>query len=158
VVKQLQLPELPQPCPDDARLLIEFGLDWPEHIRLWKMLLAMAVRDKATSLHYHPWRSDGHLSYIVEWQRYELVPPPFNLSRRLALAAGAMMCGNRLTAASRRWVGWPLRASGRLRCASTFGTSDWAGVVWSVGSLIGVEWYRLQPGKWFTATVLAPNQ
>jgi hypothetical protein len=148
LVKLVQLPDLSTLMTQDAgRLLVEFGAgsDWAALGRMWRMALAMAVRDGASSVHYHPWRADGHLSYIVSRTRYVLVQPPQELARRAAAAAGALACGGRLKTALRRWLGWPLRAAGNVRLVTGVATSDWAGVVWSVGSLCGVEWYRLDP-------------
>ncbi len=36
-----------------------------ENRKLWGMVLLLAVDDKATSVHYHPGRPDGELTYIV---------------------------------------------------------------------------------------------
>ena len=140
--KPVPLPDLPT---DDGLMLVEFGRDWDELCRMWRMVLAMAVRDGASSVHYHPWRADGHLSYLVAGVRYEMVPPHPELAHRVAAAAGALVCGSRLGAMSRRWLGWPSRAGGRVRLTGQSGESEWAGVVWAVGPLAGVEWFRLDP-------------
>ncbi len=139
MVKLVQLPDLPSAEP----WFVEFGYEWAELCRMWRMILAMAVRDGAASVHYHPWRADGHLSYLVAGVRYELIPPPPWIARRVSAAAGTIICGNRVGAASRRWLGWPLQAAGQVRLAVGSDVSEWTGVVWSVGSLTGVEWYRL---------------
>ena len=152
--KPVQLPDLPT---GDELMLVEFGLGWAELCRLWRMVLAMAVRDGASSVHYHPWRADGHLSYVVAGVRHALVPPPPELAHRVAAAAGALACGSRLGAAARRWLGWPHRAAGRIRLIGVSGESVWAGVVWSAGSLIGVEWYRLDHASTRAEPVAAPD-
>jgi hypothetical protein len=123
VGKPVPLLDLPT---DDGQTSVEFGLDWGELCRLWRMVLAMAVRDGAASVHYHPWRADGHLSYLVSGVRYELVPPPPALARRIAAVAGALACGSRLGAVMRRWLGWPIRTSGRVRLIGKTGESEWA--------------------------------
>ena len=143
--KPVRLPDLPAPAAADDPQLVEFGFAWADLCRLWELLLALAVRDGASSVHYHPWRADGHLSYVVAGARYAMVPPPPELARRVALAAGALACGTRLGAACRRWLGRPVRASGVVRLEGPAGPSEWAGVVWSAGSRVGVEWYRLDP-------------
>jgi hypothetical protein len=149
----VQLPDLLTPTSEGDPLLVEFGLNWAEFGRMWRMILAMAVRDGASSVHYHPWRPpDGHMCYLISGVRHQLVPPPPAHAYRVAAAAGALMCGSWLGAVSRRWLGWPLRTSGRVSLTGGLGTSEWAGVVWVVGSLVGVvgplagvEWYRLDP-------------
>ncbi|MBN9517284.1 hypothetical protein J0H58_02010 [bacterium] len=133
--KTLQLPDLERE-PNS----IEFS----ECDRLWRMVLAMAVRDGASSAHYHPWRANGPLSYVVAGIRYELIPPPPTLARQLAEAVAALAGGNRLIATLRRWFGRPPRASGRVRLIGPDGLTNWAGVVWSAGGALGVEWYRVE--------------
>ncbi|HEX4608936.1 MAG TPA: hypothetical protein VH092_12085 [Urbifossiella sp.] len=148
----IRLPDLP-PSGEGGSMLVEFGLGRDESDRLWRMVLAMAVRDRALSVHYRPWRPpDGELCYLVSGVCYQLVPPPPALARQVAAAAGALVCGSRLGAATRRWLGWPLRAGGRVRLVGEYGVSEWAGVVWEIGSLpgavgplAGVDWYRLDP-------------
>jgi hypothetical protein len=142
-VSTIQLPPLPPPNPDDGPTLVEFGLDWDSVCLMWRMLLALAVREGAESMHYHPWRADGRLSYIVAGVRHVLNPPPPKLAGRVAAAAGALACGNWAGAVSRRLLGWPVRASGRVRFAGEHGPSEWAGVVWADRQVVGVEWYRL---------------
>jgi hypothetical protein len=143
VEKRVQLPDLSALMSENGGEMVEFGSGWAELCRMWRMVMAMAVRDGASSVHYHPWRADGRLSYIVSGIRYELVPPPPAFAPRLIAGAGALICGSWLGAASRRWFGRPLRAEGRVRLVSGLAASDWAGVVWSIGSHAGVEWYRL---------------
>jgi hypothetical protein len=148
VAKLLQLPEIQQK-PDGTWPRVEFGLGWHDFVRMWQMILFMAVRDKAESIHYHPWRTDGRLSYIIKQSRHALHPPPESMCWRVAAAAGAMLCGNRLSAATRRWLGWPVGTSGRIRCTCSHGPSIWAGAVWSSGLFLGVEWYRIDQKWWW---------
>src|SRR5689334_15997838 len=44
--------------------------------RRWYMILLMAIRDHATSVHYHPWREDGGLAYVKDGVHHLLVPSP----------------------------------------------------------------------------------
>jgi hypothetical protein len=141
----VQLPDLTVIDSTDGQLLVEFGLDWAEFGRFWRMVLAMAVRDRAASVYYHPWLAGWNLSYLVAGRLHALHPPPPEVARQVAAAAGALMCGSWLGAASRRWLGWPIRTMGQVQLIAASGSSEWAGVVWSVEKTIGVEWYRLDP-------------
>jgi hypothetical protein len=143
VSRRLLLPTLP-PADADGEQLAEFELCWDDALRLWKMVLAMSVRDAASSLHYHPWKPSGGLWYVVKRVRWALVPPPNVMARPLALAAGSLLSG-RVGAVLRRRFGWPLRTSGWLRVDSEFGPATFAGVVWETGGVFGVEWHRLEP-------------
>ncbi len=138
----LQLPDFPNTTSDSDPVLVKLGFDWADLVRLWQMILALAIRDGAASLHYHPWRTDGHLSYIVDGVRYEMIPPPPELARQVATAAGSLICGNRVGAACRRWLGWPVTTVDRVQVVFRGTTTEWAGVVWSAGGVVGVEWFR----------------
>lgn len=139
--RRVVVPDLP---PYGADCSVQFGFGWEDASHLWELVLTMSVRDAATSLHYHPWKSSGELWYVVDRVRYALVPPAPEMARRLALAAGAMLCGG-FGAAVRQRLGRPLRAGGRVRVLSEFGDAEFAGVVWAVGGVFGVEWHRLDP-------------
>lgn len=132
----------------DARA-VEIGLsDRPTHddlIYLWRFTLAMAVRDGAVSVHYHPWRKDFELSYIVSGTRLGMVPPLRSLEVPFVAAAATLLGGSGNGSAVRKWLGGPPQASGRVRLVDASGSSDWAGVVWSADGVGGVEWYTLDP-------------
>ena len=134
------------PNPDPAIIdwsQVEYGPEKSDLDRIWRMILAMAIRDSAEAVHYHPWGPTYTLSYIVSGTHYGLVPLDPDATDRLISVAGELICGNRLGRLSRCWFGWPVRASGRVTLTGSFGKCDWAGVVWSVGSHSGVDWYRL---------------
>lgn len=139
----VQLPVLSRPRNDNDPMLVEFGLDWDSSCRIWRMILAMAVRDAATAVQYHPWRPDGHLAYVRAGVRHSLVPPPPELARQVMAAAGSLICGTWFGRVSWRLFRCPLRASGRVMLAGEYGLSEWAGVVWSAGPAFGADWYLL---------------
>ena len=114
---------------------------------LLNMVLAMAVRDQATSVHFHSHRigstTDVVLTYVVGGGRYELVAPPTEIAGEL-FAAGCVMlaprgwwgCLRRLVA---RAVGG---CSGQFRVVDADGhSSEWYGVVWSAGPIAGLEFF-----------------
>ena len=68
------------PPASDDDLVVELTDDPAVLGKMWGMILLLAVRDNATSVHYHPWREDGGLPYIVANVRHVLVPPPAELS------------------------------------------------------------------------------
>lgn len=55
--------------------------------KFWGLVLMLALRDKASSIHYHPWRAEGALSYVVDNVRYEMVPPPAEFASECVDAA-----------------------------------------------------------------------
>ena len=115
---------------------------WPSSILIWNLVLEMAIRDRASSIHYHPWNV-GSLAYVVDDKRYEMVPPPADISRTFVLAAGSMLAKTRAEVWSRRFLGWPIRASGLLRFPCDGRVTEWFGIVWKVHSFTGVEWNRV---------------
>ena len=114
---------------------------------LWCMVLLMASRDHATSIHYHPWREDGGLAYIVADARHVLKPPPAELagpflaSARTLLpnrpGAGSLICPCRFTA-----IGAACSTVKLDVCGDVF---LWEAVVWSSGPRSGVELFRVSP-------------
>lgn len=107
--------------------------------KLWGMVLLMAVRDRATSVHYHPWREYGALSYVVDYVWYRLVPPACEFAGRIIEVARELF-----TPAG----GW-FRRSGPA-CAAVeldvWGNRYvWDAVVWSSGPRAGVELFRVTP-------------
>jgi len=110
--------------------------------RLWGFVLCMAVRDNATSIHYHPWRADLILTYVVECKQYEMVPPPVEYATGIVAEARA---------AFTRPVGFFARLFGRGQAAS--GTLRlivgapilWDVVCWTTGERFGVEFFRVTP-------------
>jgi hypothetical protein len=128
--------------PIDLSSMLDTPPPWPHALLIWRRVLAVAVRDRASSVHYHPWHGQP-LTYIVACKRYEMVPPPDWHRRTLVLAAGAMVAQTWVGAWSRRFLGWPIRASGLLRLPDKGRVTEWAGIVWSVRGRSGVEWNRV---------------
>src|SRR5262245_36510686 len=85
-----------------------FGLDRPEIDRMWRVLLAVCVRDRATARSWHPWRLGGPLFYLVHWQRRWLVRPPAELDPLVLAAARDLLAPSRLRSVLARWFGWPV--------------------------------------------------
>ena len=122
------------------------AFQFPGDIRkLWGLVLLMAERDRATSVHYHPWRSDGYLSYIAEGVRYELVPPPDGYAAAIIETARSLFTAPPTEGLLSRLIGHePERA-----VCSTFSFEAWDmavlwdAVCWSNGERAGVELYRV---------------
>ena len=113
-------------------------------LKLWGMLLLMAVRDNASSLHYHPWRGDGALAYVVRNVRQEMRPPsPDSAERCIAAARSLMVRGrNRIRRIlSGRWN----PACESLILGIGGHEIEWEVVCWSSGGRIGVEFFRVAP-------------
>lgn len=115
---------------------------------LWLMALAVAVRDGATAVHFHPWRMDrspaGLLAYVVGGTVYDMIPPAEEFHERVLAEARELLAPGRLA----RWWGRLTGAAtvGHLRLVATSGyESDWCGVVWSAGGVSGVDFHRLEP-------------
>ncbi len=112
----------------------------------WSEVLAMAVRDGAASVHYHPWRMvsgrDDSLSYIVGGVRYGLLPPDAESGRRLLAEARRLAAPGSL-ARFRAWASG--HAVGRLRLVAASGESEWLTVFWGRDRWAGVEFLRLSP-------------
>ncbi len=128
--------------PDDA-------IQLPVEIRkLWGFVLLMAQRDRATSVHYHPWRSDDRLTYIIEGvQRYELSPPPDEHAPAIIEAARSVFTAPPAKGRLSRLVGL---APERAVCSTfSFEVHDWAVlwdvVCWSNRERSGVELIRVTP-------------
>lgn len=133
---------------EDDDMLIVFTDESPEELRaafrkLWGVLLLMSVRDRATSVHYHPWRGDGALFYIVDDARYEMVPPP---------AEHADVCVNTARDAFIAPAGFFARLFGCERVACGTLSLDvgglpvvWDVVVWTSGPRRGVDLHRITP-------------
>lgn len=111
--------------------------------KLWGMVLLMSVRDRATSVHYHPWRTDGALSYVVDNTRYEMVPPP---------DIWAHWCVETARTTFTEPAGFFARLFGRgrvscgtLRLEVGGNPIVWDVVYWSTGRRYGIEFYRVTP-------------
>jgi hypothetical protein len=126
--------------------------------RQWFMILLLALRDHATSVHYHPWREDGGLAYVVDGVRYPLDTPPSEESAGAVLAAAwSLFTEPGWLARDRRgtgsgWLARLRRRAGAGAACATFGMDLgfdvflWDAVVWSSGERSGVELFRVAPG------------
>ena len=142
VEKLIGLCDSPPASDDD--MVVELTDDPAVLGKMWGMILLLAVRDNATSVHYHPWREDGGLAYIVANVRHVLVPPPAELSEAVVAVARSLFTRPRRG-------GWlSRRAGGGPACGSVeldvYGHMlVWDAVVWSSGVRSGVELFRIAP-------------
>lgn len=109
--------------------------------KFWGMVLCMSVRDRATSVQYHPWRKDP-LSYVVDNVRYEMVPPP------IEFAAGVVEEA-RIAFTQRPGFFSRLFGRGRVSCGTLSlivgAPFVWDVVVWTTGERYGVEFFAVSP-------------
>lgn len=150
-MRVVYLPELPpgSDAPPDPQYVADLYAGrarWMECT--WPAVLAMAVRDGAAFVHYHPWRTDGPqdsvLSYKVGGTVYGLVRPPEPEFGRLLAEARKLLAPGRL---ARWWVRLTGATTvGHLRLVAASGdATDWCGVVWSAGGVSGADFHRLDP-------------
>ncbi|MGL6075279.1 MAG: hypothetical protein ACRC8S_14065 [Fimbriiglobus sp.] len=125
----------------DGRYFVEQERDWEQHLGLWCYYIEWCVYAQASSLHYHPWRTNGKLCLVINERRLLLSPPPDDLAYRLALSAGEMM-SNRLSGFLRRRIGWPFQACSHVLFHPPVGPAQFLGVVWKRDRYFGVDWYR----------------
>ena len=115
-----------QPASDDD-MFVELTDDPAVLGKMWGMILLLAIRDHATSVHYHPWREDGGLAYVVANVRHVLVPPPAELSGAVIAAARSVF-----TPAARGGLlarlGWRRRAHQSLLVRGTGRVGQCVGV------------------------------
>jgi hypothetical protein len=140
-----------RPSGANGALLINFGetVALPSEIRkLWGAVLTMAVRDRATSVHYHPWRTDGRLTYVIEGrQRYEFIPPPEVHAVTIIEGARSLFTAPPARGLLSLFV---QRAPEPAVCSSfTFEVGGWSvvwdAVCWSNGERASVELIRVTP-------------
>jgi hypothetical protein len=110
--------------------------------KFWGIVLLLAVRDRAASVQYHPWRGPGALSYVVDDIRYEMVPPEPEDTAEIVAAARALF--TRRPGPLARLFG-----RGRVACGTVTLTAGsptvWDVVCWSSGARAGVEFFRVTP-------------
>jgi hypothetical protein len=137
----LHLPELPG-APDERWHDPEFMADlYADRLRFdasWPEILAMAVRDGAASVHFHPWRTnavcDDLLSYVVGGVQYGLLPPDPESGRRL-VADARRLAAPGPAARLRAWAAGG--AVGRVRLVAGRDESEWCVVCWGAGATGG---------------------
>jgi hypothetical protein len=129
--------------------LIEFDEEKYSSERFWRLVLTIAVRDSASSLHYHPWRNNSptfvshSMTYVVNGIVYGLVPPPLSAEKLLIEAARKLLAPGRFRFMRRLLTGSPSITSGHLLAETSCGTSKWFGACWGANGFAGVDLYRL---------------
>jgi hypothetical protein len=127
----------------DDQAIIELSSDDAASLgRFWGLVLLLATQYRAASLHYHPWRSDGGLAFIVGNTRYILIPPGGLTGPIVAAARSLFVSEGPLT----RWF---------AKCQSGVTGSfafdvwgqlfEWDVVCWTSGPRCGVEFFRVTP-------------
>src|SRR6187399_673902 len=103
MVPAVRLPTFPSPPaeplgPDAVADLCAGRMTWD---CTWPEVLAMAVKDGATSVQYHPWRTDRLadfvLSYVITGTRWGLIRPPPEAAGRLLAEARRLLRPGRLS-------------------------------------------------------------
>lgn len=138
----LHLPELPTIVDIDKLISdVSFLEKLESSKQKWTlaMLLAMAVRDGASSVHYHPWRSGEELWYVAQGQRFTLLTPDSESCTALLYDAKQLVA-NGLVARLSAWMSGC--AYGQVRLVNETGESQWGVVYWSRGQLAGMEFLR----------------
>jgi hypothetical protein len=126
--------------PDDSGTLVKVGADRASARRLWAFVLGMALADRGTSVHFHPWLRAEGLSYMQNGGLRCIVnPPPDELVGLLLDEARALLGAGPIG----RWLGQG-SAAGRFEVEYDGRRSDWAGTVWQAGDLRGVELYLVR--------------
>src|SRR5262245_2116396 len=108
---------------------LELGIDLESSQRLWAAVLSMALRDGASSIHYHPWNGDAVLSYIVDGTRYILVHPSNDLAENFLTVAREWITPHR--SLLRPMAGPPTTCAGRIVIKTDRQCSEWLVVCWS---------------------------
>jgi hypothetical protein len=122
---------------------IEGSFDEPTAWRLWSLVLLLAVRDRASSVHFQA-REDDTLSYVVDTIRYAMVPPPTDLFPFLLSAWRSRLSPGWFRKAS-RWLLGDQRApvSGLVRLWAGEASTDWFVVCGREDDLEHVDLYRV---------------
>lgn len=136
----IRLPEIPQPI--DSNDLVEFDEKDEKGIHtMWMLVLAIAIRDNAISIHWQPWRNGRALSYVVDDVRYYMIPSPKQFDDQVSRMLQSLIAPTRIGLALRRFLGMPI--TGRILCESKTTYSEWSAVAWKVGDIMNVDFYRL---------------
>jgi hypothetical protein len=121
----------------DGDMCVELTDDPAVLGKMWGLVLLLALRDSATSVHYHPWRADGGLAYVIANVRYAMIPPPTELAGSVVAVARSLFTGSG-------------RGGSGAACSSVeldvWGAAFvWDAVVWCSGERTGVELFRVAP-------------
>lgn len=108
---------------------------------IWAYSFLVAIRENATSIHFHPWLKGESMSYFNNngGQKYCIFPPPASMDRALLASA------SRLLGASK-----PRKLFSSGSCSGDFSVehcdsiTKWSGVVWKSKVARGVEFYRIR--------------
>lgn len=128
--------------PDDTA--IDLSAEPADLRQLWGLVLLYAVRDRAASVHYHPWRADDALAIVVDNVRYVMVPPPAHLVEHVVATARALLAPRR---------GWLGRLTGHRQPSMAGSLTldvwgnrfEWEVVCWSSRGRSDVEFFRINP-------------
>jgi hypothetical protein len=127
----------------DAWGVVELSDDPAVLRKLWGLVLLLAVRDRAASVHYHPWRPDGGLAYIVANVRYVMVPPPAGLAGPIVAAARSFIASPGPVG---RWVAGRRGAVSGSFTLDVYGQQfEWDLVGWAAGPRCGADFFRVAP-------------
>ena len=119
--------------------------------QLLTVVLALALKDNASSVHYRLWHGEttgeSVLTYVVGGVRYEMVPPPLEIAGALFDVARTLLVPGGLWRVLRRLLGRMVGGcSGEFSLLDANGNrSEWCGVVWSAENTAGLELYRFYP-------------
>ena len=116
----------------------------PDFMRkLWCMVLLMAIRDHASSVHFHSWRGNAALTYIISNTRFQLLSPPSDQAEWCVSAARSLLQRPGFL----RWFlgGQQTPTCGTLVLRVSEHEIKWQVVTWSSGGRCGVEFFRLTP-------------
>jgi hypothetical protein len=131
---------------DDPAFLADLYADRLRFIVSWPEVLAMALRDGATSVQYQlSWidpDSGDSLSYVTDGIRYGLAPPDRESGREM-MASARRLAAPGLIDRMLAWIAGS--AMGRVQMVSNSGESEWRVVVWGRKEFGGVEFTRLSP-------------
>ena len=137
---QVELPVFVRSDTDELATVFYHAPDLAGLGEMWRYFLAMAVRDRAARVHWHPWEAGHALSYTEGGKRYTLVRPDESLDAVTFEAARRLISPGLRGYLARRFL---RSGSGRLFCESEFGPSVWCGVWWADREHCGVEFVRL---------------
>lgn len=116
--------------------------DFPK--QFWGMVLLMAIRDNAASVHYHPWRGDGALACIVNNVRIEMDPPSVEWAGHLVEAARYLAVRPQ-SILTRMLLGRDDPTCGKLTLCFDGHEIEWQVVCWWTGARMGADFYRITP-------------
>ena len=109
----------------------------------WGLILLIAFRDRATSVHYHPWRGESALAEIVDDVRVEMVAPEAEGTATILETARSLFLAPRGLLS--RLVGRPSTACGSFSLDVAGRSLVWDAIIWSNGERSGVELNRVTP-------------